>query len=84
MLVIARRIGQTFLIGDDVEITVSAVRGDQVRLAIKAPRNITILRSEVVDQVAQGNAAAIGDAKEMMRFLEEAGSQTHVEASAIA
>lgn len=59
MLVIARKTGQTLLIGDDIEVTVSAIRGDQVRLAINAPREISVLRKEVVDQVAEGNLAAM-------------------------
>jgi carbon storage regulator CsrA len=48
MLVIARKIGQTIRIGDDIEVTVSAIRGDQVRLAILAPREIPILRTEII------------------------------------
>jgi carbon storage regulator len=62
MLVVARKIGQTILIGEEIEITVTAVRGDQVRLAIRAPREVSILRKEVVDQVKAGNAAAIDSA----------------------
>jgi carbon storage regulator CsrA len=48
MLVIARKIGQTIRIGDEIEVTVSAIRGDQVRLAIQAPREIPILRTEII------------------------------------
>ena len=59
MLVIARKTGQTLLIGDDIEVTVSAIRGDQVRLAINAPREVAVLRKEVVGQVTQGNMAAL-------------------------
>lgn len=62
MLVVARKIGQTILIGEEIEITVTAVRGDQVRLAIRAPREVSILRKEVVEQVKAGNAAAINAA----------------------
>ena len=50
MLVIARKVGQTVLIGDEIEVTISAIRGDHVRLAIKAPRAVTILRQEVATQ----------------------------------
>ena len=59
MLVIARKVGQTILIGDNIEITISAVRGDQVRLAIQAPREISVVRREVAEQVGAGNQAAI-------------------------
>jgi carbon storage regulator len=66
MLVIARKTGQTLLIGDDIEVTVSAIRGDQVRLAINAPREIAVLRKEVVDQVAEGNLAAVTSAPDTL------------------
>src|SRR5437879_6185881 len=59
MLVIARKVGQTVLIGEEIEVTVSAVRGDLVRLAIQAPRAVTVLRKETVEQVERGNAAAV-------------------------
>ena len=66
MLVIARKVGQTVLIGDNIEVTISAIRGDQVRLAIAAPREITILRREVVEQVEQSNVAAVDSASGVM------------------
>jgi carbon storage regulator len=69
MLVIARKVGQTVLIGDEIEITVSSVRGDQVRLAINAPRSISIYRKEAVEQVELGNAAAIDSATELLDLL---------------
>lgn len=65
MLVIARKVGQTMLLGDEIEVTVSAIRGDQVRLAIQAPRSITILRKETVEQIERGNAAAIDAAPDL-------------------
>lgn len=69
MLVIARKVGQTVRIGDEIEITVAAVRGDQVRLAIQAPRAVTILRKETVEQVEHGNAAAIASAAGALELI---------------
>ena len=69
MLVIARKVGQTLLIGDDIEVTISAIRGDQVRLAINAPRSVSILRREVVEQVEEGNLAAIDAAAGVMDLV---------------
>jgi carbon storage regulator len=69
MLVLTRKIGQTVVIGDEIEITVSSVRGDQVRLAINAPRSISILRKETVEQVSLGNAAALDSANELLELL---------------
>jgi len=69
MLVIARKVGQTVLLGDEIEVTVSSIRGDQVRLAIKAPRSVSIFRKETVEQVALGNAAAIDSAEGLIDLL---------------
>jgi carbon storage regulator len=62
MLVLARKVGQTVLIGGEIEVTISAIRGDQVRLAIQAPRAVMILRKETVEAVEQGNRAAVDSA----------------------
>ena len=69
MLVIARKVGQTVLIGEEIEITVSSVRGDQVRLAIKAPRRVSIFRQEAIEQVERGNATAIDAAPGLLDLL---------------
>jgi len=74
MLVIARKVGQTVLIGDQIEVTISAVRGDQVRLAIQAPRAVTILRKETVEQVEAGNAAAVDSAGGVLELFVAGGS----------
>ena len=47
MLILQRKEGESLHIGDDVEITVLAVEAGRVRLAIQAPRSVTILRSEL-------------------------------------
>lgn len=62
MLVLSRRPNETIMIGDDIEITIVQVRGsgDQavVRIGITAPRNVTVLRKEVYDEVAEANRQA--------------------------
>ncbi len=58
MLVLTRKPGQALLIGDTIEIYVAEIRGDVVRLSIKAPREVSILRREVLDAIRQENAAA--------------------------
>ena len=51
MLVLTRRANQSIIIGDDVVVTVLEVRGDQVRIGITAPRNVTVHREEVYKQL---------------------------------
>lgn len=53
MLVITRRPGESVMIGDNVTLTVLEVKGQQVRIGIKAPPNVHILRSELVGRDTQ-------------------------------
>ncbi len=50
MLMLTRRTGESLRIGDDVEVTVMAVNGSQVRIGIKAPRNIAVDREEIAER----------------------------------
>jgi carbon storage regulator len=47
MLVLARKVDESIVIGDSIVLTVLAIEGDQVKIGIKAPREVTILRQEV-------------------------------------
>jgi carbon storage regulator len=58
MLVLTRKLNQTIVIGDNVEITVLEVRGEQVRLGIKAPRDVTVHRKEIYTQILDENRGA--------------------------
>ncbi len=58
MLVLTRKLNQSIKIGDEVEITVIEVRGDQVRLGVTAPRDVAVHRKEVYLQIQQENRAA--------------------------
>ena len=48
MLVLTRRIGETLRIADDILVTIVDVKGNQVRLGIDAPADVTVLREELV------------------------------------
>jgi carbon storage regulator len=58
MLVLTRKPGERILIGDDVEVTLLSVRGDQARIGITAPPSVSICRREVLERVRQENIAA--------------------------
>lgn len=51
MLVLSRRLGETLIIGDDVKITVLGISGNQVRLGIAAPKNVSVHREEVYRRI---------------------------------
>jgi carbon storage regulator len=58
MLVLSRREKESIVIGDRITVTVVEIRGNQVRLAIDAPKEIRVLRSELVDAAVAKIAAA--------------------------
>ena len=58
MLVLTRRVGEAVRIGDQIEVVVVAVKGDQVRLGVCAPRQVPVVRAELLAQVERENAAA--------------------------
>jgi carbon storage regulator len=58
MLVLTRRVGETIKVGDDIEIEVLEVRPGIVRIGVRAPKSVRVLRSELVAEVASVNAEA--------------------------
>jgi carbon storage regulator len=50
MLVLTRKAGEAICIGDDIELRIVSVRGQKVRLAIEAPREVSVRRSELTDE----------------------------------
>jgi carbon storage regulator len=53
MLILTRKIGESLMVGEDVTVTVMGVKGNQVRIGIKAPRDVEVHREEVYDRVQQ-------------------------------
>jgi carbon storage regulator len=52
MLILTRRVGETLVIGDDVKVTVLGVKGNQVRVGIDAPKNVSVHREEIYLRIA--------------------------------
>lgn len=64
MLVLARKVDESLVIGDDIEVKILSIDGDTVRIGVEAPKNVLILRRELYAQVAEENRSATGVASE--------------------
>ncbi len=58
MLILARRLNEQIVIGDDIRVSVVDIRGDQVKLGIEAPRSVKVYRQEVYDAIQAENREA--------------------------
>ena len=54
MLIFTRRVGEAFLIGDDVTVTIMGVKGNQIRVGIEAPKDTPVHRREVYERIQRG------------------------------
>ena len=59
MLALSRKKGEAIVINNDIEVTILEVKGDQVKLGIKAPKEVPIYRSEVYEQIQAANKEAL-------------------------
>ncbi len=56
MLILTRRVGETLMIGDEVSVTVLGVKGNQVRIGVNAPKEVTVHREEIYERIRKEQA----------------------------
>ena len=62
MLALSRKANESIMIGNDIEITVLEVKGEQVKIGINAPKSVPVYREEVYAQIKEANKEAASDA----------------------
>ncbi len=59
MLILTRRVGESLNIGDEVQVTVLAIKGNQVRIGVNAPKEIPVHREEIYERIKKEKEAGI-------------------------
>jgi carbon storage regulator len=65
VLVLKRKIGESIIIGDDVEITLLQRDGDMIKIGIEAPKSVRVLRKEIYEEIEQANKSAARHAPDL-------------------
>lgn len=67
MLVLSRKVGETIFIGADIEIVITEVKGDYVKVGVRAPRTIDIIRGELRNDVSEANVKAVAKSIDLLK-----------------
>lgn len=76
MLILTRKAGETVAIGDDIQISIVEVKGNQVKLGIQAPKNVQVHRTEVYQKIQEENRLAAQVSTDALGSLEKLLTKT--------
>ncbi len=70
MLILARKINESIIINDNIEISILDIKGDQVKIGIDAPKNVPVFRKEVYQAIQEENKAAAKSSADIIHSLD--------------
>lgn len=71
MLVLSRKPNESIMIGDQIEVKILAVDGDQIKIGIVAPRSVKVHRTEIFESIQQQNKAALNSSADLFENLKK-------------
>ncbi|HPX17957.1 MAG TPA: carbon storage regulator CsrA [Deltaproteobacteria bacterium] len=71
MLILTRKVGETVAIGDDIQVSVVEIKGTQVKLGIRAPKNVEVHREEIYLKIQEENRRAALVTKDSLGVAQE-------------
>ena len=65
MLILTRKVGETLMIGDEIEVTILSLKGNQVRIGVNAPKDVPVHREEIYDRIKREQSGSeVGNTEE--------------------
>ncbi len=71
MLILSRKLNESIIIGDDIELSIVDIKGDQVKIGINAPKSVKVFRKEVYDAIQDENRAAARSSIDTIPSLDD-------------
>lgn len=71
MLIITRKKGESLIIGDDIEITISKIEDGSVKIGIQAPKEVSILRKELLEEIKNENKSALSISLDLLKNIKK-------------
>lgn len=71
MLILTRKVGESVAIGDDIQISIVEIKGTQVKLGIRAPREVSVHRQEIYLKIQEENRRAAEVSKDVLGSVED-------------
>jgi carbon storage regulator len=71
LLILTRKVGESIAIGDDIQVSVVEIKGTQVKLGIRAPKDVTVHREEIYLKIQEENRRASQVSKEALVSVED-------------
>lgn len=68
MLILTRRIGENLIINDDIKVTILGIKGNQIRLGIMAPENVSVHREEIYNKIQDEKISNVNSLKPILKL----------------